>query len=524
MKRFLLYSALAATVVLLALVVAGWVLSRRFEPFLREQTVAYLSERLASDVELQSIDVGMPLNSPLEILLRKGKGANVHVSGRGLALRFRGNEDLPPMIRIRRFAFQVDLQSLWFQPAYVGTVKLEGLEIHVPPKGRRPRIKTGSAEGSGKKPPKVFIRQIRADGTKLVIIPAKPGKAPLQFDIHQLTLNGTESALGFDYDAVLTNAKPPGLIDTKGHFGPWNAEEPGDTPISGKYDFSKADLGVFKGIAGTLASTGTFAGQLNRLVVNGETRVPDFRLKSVNHPVPLTTQFHAIVDGTNGDTELQPVAARLGQTQFLTRGGVIRYEGTRGKTVALDVKLTQGRVEDMLRLAMKGPRPILRGGIQLTMKFALPPGQGEIADRLKIRGQFALLDARFTSTTVQDKIDSLSRRGQGRPKDHGIDEVPSRLAGSFNLANGVIDFDRLRFTVPGAAVSLAGHYTFASEEMNFRGDLKLDAKVSQTMSGWKRWALKPVDPFFAKEGAGTFLKIKVDGTRDNPQFGRDKGT
>jgi hypothetical protein len=31
--------------------------------------------------------------------------------------------------------------------------------------------------------------------------------------------------------------------------------------------------------------------------------------------------------------------------------------------------------------------------------------------------------------------------------------------------------------------------------------------------------MKPVDPFFAKEGAGTFLRIAVDGTSRKPSFG-----
>jgi len=47
----------------------------------------------------------------------------------------------------------------------------------------------------------------------------------------------------------------------------------------------------------------------------------------------------------------------------------------------------------------------------------------------------------------------------------------------------------------------------------------LQAKVSQTMTGWKHWLLKPVDPFFAKNGAGTFLKIKVVGSSKAPKFG-----
>jgi len=32
-----------------------------------------------------------------------------------------------------------------------------------------------------------------------------------------------------------------------------------------------------------------------------------------------------------------------------------------------------------------------------------------------------------------------------------------------------------------------------------------------------------VDPFFSKAGAGTLLPIKVTGTRENPEFGFDRG-
>jgi hypothetical protein len=42
------------------------------------------------------------------------------------------------------------------------------------------------------------------------------------------------------------------------------------------------------------------------------------------------------------------------------------------------------------------------------------------------------------------------------------------------------------------------------------------------MTGWKRLALLPIDPIFAKEGAGTVLRIKITGTRSNPAFGLDR--
>ena len=50
-----------------------------------------------------------------------------------------------------------------------------------------------------------------------------------------------------------------------------------------------------------------------------------------------------------------------------------------------------------------------------------------------------------------------------------------------------------------------------ADNLDFTGTVKLQAKVSQTMTGWKRVVLKPVDPFFAKNGAGTFVRISVAG-------------
>jgi hypothetical protein len=83
-------------------------------------------------------------------------------------------------------------------------------------------------------------------------------------------------------------------------------------------------------------------------------------------------------------------------------------------------------------------------------------------------------------------------------------------------------FRSLSFDVPGANVVIAGDYDMDKDVIDLHGALKLDAKISQTMTGWKRWVLRPADPFFAKHGAGTFLRIKVDGTSKQPKFGLDR--
>ena len=42
-------------------------------------------------------------------------------------------------------------------------------------------------------------------------------------------------------------------------------------------------------------------------------------------------------------------------------------------------------------------------------------------------------------------------------------------------------------------------------------------------TGWKSILLKPVDPFFSKDGAGTEVPVRITGTESEPHFGLDFG-
>jgi hypothetical protein len=203
------------------------------------------------------------------------------------------------------------------------------------------------------------------------------------------------------------------------------------------------------------------------------------------------------------------------------RGAVARMTAGRGKTVDLKVEMPRGRLDDLLLLAMKGHEPFMRGGVSLNGRFILPPGKGEISERLRLSGKFKLADARFTGPEVQDGIDSLSRRAQGRPKDDSITDVPSEMAGAFEAERGRITFSTLDFEIPGARVHLAGDYVFRTQALDFFGKAYIQARLSQMMkSRWKRWALKPVDPFLAKDGHGVVTNVRITGTRDAPRFSR----
>jgi hypothetical protein len=89
------------------------------------------------------------------------------------------------------------------------------------------------------------------------------------------------------------------------------------------------------------------------------------------------------------------------------------------------------------------------------------------------------------------------------------------------LRNGTLALRSLSFAVDGAQVRLAGTYGVRSERLDFRGQLRLRASVSQTQTGWKSVVLKVFDPLLRKDGAGTVLPITVSGTRAAPKFGVD---
>jgi hypothetical protein len=229
-----------------------------------------------------------------------------------------------------------------------------------------------------------------------------------------------------------------------------------------------------------------------------------------------------LVDGTNGDTILKPVNGTLGSTDFTTSGGILKQEGDSRRTIRLDVSMPRGNLRDILTLAMRSP-PFMQGQIFLKTTIDIPPLTGKVREKLLLDGQFEISRGRFLRSTIQKQIDSLSRRGQGQPQNEDIDAVVSVMGGRFKLENEVITFQSLSFAVPGAGVDLAGSYDLDQDALDFHGTLRLRATVSQTMTGWKRWALKPVDPFFSKQGSGTLLNIQVVGTSKEPNFGRDRG-
>ena len=507
-----------------ALVIAVlWLASR--VPFssetLKQRVVAALAEGLDARVELAE--------------LRLRVFPRFHAEGRGLTIRHGPGDDGPPLISVKTFAVNADLVGLVRK--HVADVTLTGLEIDIQP-GRHPDDNADQgvrkpgrtdATDSGKQEEGwrsrargLIIDNLTSHDATLAIIPSKPDKAPKIWAIHTLHMRTVAFDRAMPFVATLTNGIPPGEIETTGSFGPWHLDDPGATPLDGIFTFAKADLGVFKGISGVLSAHGEFGGSLGRISVHGQTDTPDFTVALGGHPVPLHTEYRATVDGTNGDTRLDRIDAKFLKTALVAKGSVIDAPGKAGRTVTLDVTMEDARLEDVLRLAVKQTKSPMVGALKLSTTLVLPPGERDVVDKLRLAGRFSIARVKFTDLDVQQKLDSLSHISRGKP-DAQDRNVVSNFNGRFTLADGALALRPLEFNMPGARVQLAGSYRLRAELLDFTGTLFMDATISQTQKGLKRVLLKVIDPLFRRDGGGSAVPIKIEGQRNNPAFGLDKG-
>jgi hypothetical protein len=476
-------------------------------PVLREALVDVIRNQLDADVELQSFKVD---TFPL-----------VTVTGSGLKLRLRGQAETRPLIEVASFEVQSGIWGLLQRPRRFRSLTLDGLKISIPPRSAHDR-ESGKAAATEIQEGPVVIDQVVAHDAELLLIPRRADKEPKRFDIHDLRLESVGFNRSMPFKATLTNPVPKGLIDTSGSFGPWRAVEPGDTPLRGRYTFKDADLDTIKGIAGTLSSEGEFSGKLAEIDVRGKTSTPNFSVDVGGRAVPLDTQFHAVVDGTDGDTYLKQVDAKFLDTSLTARGAITGQRGVKGRTIKLDVHMQDGKIDDVLRLAVKSSSPVMSGTLALDTALLIPPGPDKVADRLELDGRFAIEEARFTNPAVHTKLVTLSRRSQGKDNDDPSGRVLSNMRGDFSLKDGVVRFKKLTFEVPGAGVKLAGHYGLRSEQLNFAGTLSMQATISQAAGGGvKGTLLKAIDPLFKKNGHGAVIPITIHGSREKPQFGLD---
>jgi hypothetical protein len=482
---------------------------RQIEPMLRRKVVETLSARFHSPVELDRLSLSM--------------SRGVMVTGGGLRILYLAGPtkpdarpNAPPMLTVDSFEFVTGWRELLRPTTRVVSVKVRGLQVRIPPKEERGVAMPDDPKRRGQPKLGIAVDTIECTDAKVVIATSKPEKKPLEFAISRLVLKDVGAMQPFRYEAVLMNPKPVGQVRSTGHFGPWQDDNPRDTPLDGSYEFTHADLSSIHGIGGILSSTGRFGGTLGSIAVEGVTETPDFRLDVSDHALALDTEFRAVVDGTTGDTRLEAVKARVGRSELTAAGAVTRSEKVPGHTTDLHVVMEKGRIEDMLVLGLKANPTLMRGALALKAHILIPAGPVSVSRKMRLEGTFAIHGAEFNDAQMQQKVDAMSMRAQGKPKlanARDAEVVASSLSGRFSQADGVVEVSELNYEMPGAQAQMDGRVELAESTFEFHGKVRTQATASQMTTGWKSLVLSPFDGLLKKNGAGVELPVKVTGTR-----------
>jgi len=503
MWKTVLFSG-AAMVVVVA--VAGVFLLRHW-PFSREAVLKDLEEASMSKVQMGAFH-GTYFPRP---------GCELeHVT-----FQHNSKAGTPPLITIEKLRIEGTLWGVFTR--HLRRIRADGLHILIP---RR----DSDEQFQAPKRSTFVIDDFMADGA-VVEVESRDLQTPsLKLLLRTFTISNVGSSGPASFRAQLSNSKLPGEIITKGTFGPWNPDDIGKVTVSGDYLFEHVDLSAVPGIAGLLSSSGKFSGTLNYIEVQGVTDTPSFALTSSSHRVQVKTQFHAVVNGVNGDTFLQRVSGTFGETTVWSRGSVAGGTAWPGKVTSIELEATDGRIQDLLLLFARSERSPMSGNVSFRANVSIPPGKRSFLERVELHGTFGIGAGTFSQSSTQKGVNHLSL---GASRDDNVrkpageqgepETVLSDLKGQVLLRDGTARFSNLSFTVPGALAQMDGTYNLITEKIDLHGMLKTDSAPSNTTHGIKSLLMKALDPFFKKQMAGYAMPVKVTGTYEHPIFGLDLG-
>jgi hypothetical protein len=459
-----------------------------------------------------------------------------------ITMRRDSAHDLPPLGSIASVTVQGTWRDLFLLRKRVDVVDITGLHIVIPPLGSHenhedfPPGSTASFNG-----PTAEVAQLRIHNSTLDIMNLDGGH--LSFPVRMLTVYHLQNGQALAYSVDMQNPKPTGHIFSTGSFGPLNSQNLGATPLSGDFKFVDVNLHDIGDISGTLSSAGHFRGTLAYIEADAISNTPDFAVDG-GRPTPFNTAVHCAINGINGDVIIHGVEAKTAATTIHVQGGIVGSP----KVIDVDLAVSNGRAQDVLRPFMKAKVPIA-GVVWLHGHAHVDPAKNGTGflDRLKVDGNFDVPAERLTNPDTEQELSSFSRRAQGAkesksnqgaterastapPKtDQGsVDQssnpsadVLSSLKGHVRIRDGVLSSQRLAFQVPGASADLSGSFNLRDDTVHLNGNLRMQSDISHATTGFKSVLMKPLIPFFKRDNAGAVVPIAITGCPGNYKVAQD---
>lgn len=477
---------LTAAVIVVVVAIAGISVIHHYWPFTESAVRADLASAAAANVQFAHFhDTYFPPGCVAEDVVFQREGSD------------------HPLITVRRLTIRSYLGGMVH--GHVSLIRAEGMHV----------ILSGSAFRSGNpQGHQRTIDRLVADDAVLEL-PRKSAEGSMRFVFHRFMMKNLSGDGPVSFSAVFENPMPRGVIQTEGRFGPWNDSHPDEMPVEGKYSLENADMSVFGGVGGNVSSTGSFQGTFKNLAVVGKAKMPELEVTKTGHGLPLNVRFEAEVNAAHGDVILHQVEGNYGRNDIAAQGKIGR--GPSGKRSAvLDLRCQHGRIEDVFFPFIHAPKPPLTGDVAFRMKVTIPSGHEKFEEKVQVRSDFEIQNARFTHTNTQEHLNKIAEEpGQKNPT-----ETVADFRGTVTLDRGVAHFSYLSVHDQGAVATFRGSYNLLDEHVNMHGQLKTATSLTKTTNGGVSAVFaKVLEPFFKKKPHETVVPVKIGGTYEHPSFG-----
>jgi hypothetical protein len=435
----------------------------------------------------------------------------------GVTFYRHGDMQIPPLATLDRMTVVGTWTNLIFHPHELYEIRLGGLHVRIPPSGTKARrldFNEGVVVSSQQT---IQIETIVADGTTLDFLEDN-GTPPLRFQFPLLQVHNVRQGQPLSFFARVLIPRPQGTVLTNGSVGPFRTNDYGATPLSGTYSLQNADLSQVHGISGHASASGRFTGTFSGIETFGQVAIHDFRAASA-HRVPLDAAYRVLVNGTNGDVEIQDTEVRTGDNLITASGSVVG----KPNRVNLTIATKDSHVQDLLKIVEQDDPSVL-GKVSFHAAVNLNNGPGKFLQRLGLKGQISLAQVSFVKPGKRHDMNAFAARMQkDSPSDSKTDppQVTATASSPATLHEGIACFSDIHVRLPGADAHLNGTFNLMDTRIHFTGKADLQRDISRVATGWKSALLKPLSPFFRHNDAGAIVSIAVTGTAKQPKIAQN---
>jgi hypothetical protein len=424
---------------------------------------------------------------------------------------------IPPLATLDRMRVVGTWTNLIFHPHELYEIRLGGLHVRIPPPGTKARGLDFNEGVVASSQQTIAIETIVADGTTLDFL-RDDGTPPLRLQFPLLQIHNVHQGQPLSFFARVMVPMPQGVVLANGSVGPFRTNDYGATPLSGTYSLQNADLSQVHGISGHGSASGRYSGTFSGIETSGQLAIPDFRAASA-HRVRLDAAYRVLVNGINGDVEIQDTEVRTGENLITASGSVVGKPNKVNFTIATK----DSRIQDLLKIVEQDDPSVL-GKVSFHAAVHLNTGPGKFLQRLGLKGDISLAQVSFAKPDTQHDMNAFAARVQKDPPGGSkIDppQVTATASSPTTFHEGMAYFPDIHITLPGADAHLNGTFNLMDTRIHFTGKADLQRDISRAATGWKSALLKPLSPFFRHNDAGAIISVAVTGTAKQPKIAQN---